>query len=199
MTGFAHSPTTNKNVNEAANDSAQVSGQERKMPRALRTNRIAGFGGFRPLARLEKNKQGIFLHNYFKVFLKSAISTGKLFILCNTVEIIFFVNIYAKQPEHGRKYRATSNFLQIYFVTLSDYANEVRVILNMAKLETLASPRGPIFAVFTFERRFIFLVSRRNIELKTSKHEFADRSHQNMQGFEGKKLRGTDFRMCARL
>ena len=84
-------------------------------------------------------------------------------------------------------------------MTLSDYANEVRVILKMAKLETLASPRGPIFAVFTFERRFIFLVSRRNIELKTSKHEFADRSHQNMQGFEGKKLRGTDFRMCARL
>ena len=32
MTGFAHSPTTNKNVNEAANDSAQVSGQEGKMP-----------------------------------------------------------------------------------------------------------------------------------------------------------------------
>ena len=101
MTGFAHSQTTNKNVNEAANDSAQVSGQEGKMPPALRTNRIAGFGGFRLLASLEKNKQGIFLHNYFKVFFKSTILTGKLFTLCNTVEIIFFFNIYAKQPEHG--------------------------------------------------------------------------------------------------
>ena len=31
------------------------------------------------------------------------------------------------------------------------------------------------------------------MELKTSKHEFTDISHQNKQGFEGKKLRGTDF------
>ena len=33
-----------------------VSGQDRKMPPALGTNQIAGFGGFRPLASLEKNK-----------------------------------------------------------------------------------------------------------------------------------------------
>ena len=79
MTGFAHSQATNKNVNEAANDSAWVSGQEDKMPPALGTNRIAGFGGFRPLASLGKNK--------------SVILPGKLFILCNTVEIIFFFNI----------------------------------------------------------------------------------------------------------
>ena len=52
-----------------------------------------------------------------------------------------------------------------------------------------ALPRDPRF---TFERRFIFLVSRQNIDLKTSKHEFIDRTHQNKQGFEGKKLRGTD-------
>ena len=38
-----------------------------------------------------------------------------------------------------------------------------------------------------------FSVSRRNIQLKTSKHEFTDISHQNKQGFEGKKLSGTDF------
>ena len=50
MTVSAHSQTTNKLVNEAANDFAQVSGQE--IPPALGTNQIAGFGGFRPLARL---------------------------------------------------------------------------------------------------------------------------------------------------
>ena len=55
MTVSAHSQTTNKLVNEAANDSARVSGQDHKIPPALGTNQIAGFGGFRPLARLEKN------------------------------------------------------------------------------------------------------------------------------------------------
>ena len=42
-------------MNEAANDSAGVSGQDRKIPPALGTNQIAGFGGFSPLASLEKN------------------------------------------------------------------------------------------------------------------------------------------------
>ena len=63
MTVFAHSQTTKKLENEAANDSTWVSGQDHKIPPALGTNHIAGFGGFRPLASLEKNKQGIFLHN----------------------------------------------------------------------------------------------------------------------------------------
>ena len=54
MTVFAHSQTTNKLVN--ANDSSQVSGQDRKIPPALGTNQIAGFGGFRSLASLEKIK-----------------------------------------------------------------------------------------------------------------------------------------------
>ena len=53
MMVFAHSQTTNKLVNEAANDSARVSGQDRKIPPALGTNQIAGFGGFCPLASLE--------------------------------------------------------------------------------------------------------------------------------------------------
>ena len=44
-------------MNEAANDSDRVSGQDRKKPPALGTNQIAGFGGFRPLASLEKNKK----------------------------------------------------------------------------------------------------------------------------------------------
>ena len=55
VTVFAHSHSTNKLVNEAANDSARVSGQDRKIPPALGTNQIAGFGGFRPLTSLEKN------------------------------------------------------------------------------------------------------------------------------------------------
>ena len=54
ITGFSHSQTTNKLVNETANDSARVSGQDRKKPPALGTNQIAGFGGFRPLASLKK-------------------------------------------------------------------------------------------------------------------------------------------------
>ena len=46
-----------KLVNEAANDSTRVSGQDRKKkPPALGTNQIAGFRGFRPLASVEKIK-----------------------------------------------------------------------------------------------------------------------------------------------
>ena len=44
-------------MNVAANDSARVSGQDRKIPPALGTNQIAGFGGFLPLTSLEKKKQ----------------------------------------------------------------------------------------------------------------------------------------------
>ena len=61
MTVFAHTQTTNKLVNEAANDSARVSGQDRKIPPSLATNQTAGFGGFRPLASLEKIKWNISL------------------------------------------------------------------------------------------------------------------------------------------
>ena len=43
-------------MNKAANDSARVSGQDRKKLPALGTNQIARFRGFRPLASLEKNK-----------------------------------------------------------------------------------------------------------------------------------------------
>ena len=42
-------------MNEAANDSAQISGQDRKKLPALGTNQIERFGGFRPVASLEKN------------------------------------------------------------------------------------------------------------------------------------------------
>ena len=40
-------------MNEAANDSGRVGGQDREKPPALGTYQIAGFGGFRPLASLE--------------------------------------------------------------------------------------------------------------------------------------------------
>ena len=63
-------------------------------------------------------------------------------------------------------------------------------LISIAKLATLASPLLPDKY---FRKTFYFLVSRRNIELKTSKNEFTDRSHQNKQGFEDKKLSGTDF------
>ena len=52
---FCSITTTNKLVNEAPNDSAQVSGQDRKKLPTLGTNQIAGFGGFRLLASLGKN------------------------------------------------------------------------------------------------------------------------------------------------
>ena len=50
ITGFAHSQTTKKLVNKAANDSPRVSRQDRKHMPALGTDQIAGFGGFRRLA-----------------------------------------------------------------------------------------------------------------------------------------------------
>ena len=56
MTVFAHLQTTNKLVNDTAYDSVRVSRQDRKIPPTLGTSQIAGFGEFRPLASLEKNK-----------------------------------------------------------------------------------------------------------------------------------------------
>ena len=55
ITSFAHSQATNKLVNEAANDSTRVSGQDRKKLPTLGTNQIAGLGGFRLVASLGKN------------------------------------------------------------------------------------------------------------------------------------------------
>ena len=52
MTVFARSQITNKLVNEAANDSARVSGQDCKILPALGTNQIARFGGFRQICFL---------------------------------------------------------------------------------------------------------------------------------------------------
>ena len=43
------------------------------------------------------------------------------------------------------------------------------------------------------EKTLYFLDFHRNIGLKTRKHEFTDKSHQNKQAFEGKKLSGKEF------
>ena len=48
------------------------------------------------------------------------------------------------------------------------------------------------FAVYV-QKTLYFVVFHRNIGLKTSKHEFTDKSHQNKQGFRGKKLSGKEF------
>ena len=71
ITGFTHSQTTNKLLNKAANDSARVSGQDRKKPPALGTNQIAGFGEFRPLTSLEKNKMEYFSINRGLIYLEA--------------------------------------------------------------------------------------------------------------------------------
>ena len=47
------------------NNTQTSSGQDRKIPPALGTNQIAGFGGFRPLASLEKNR---YIYFYARVF-----------------------------------------------------------------------------------------------------------------------------------
>ena len=74
ITGFAHSQTTNKLVNKAASDSARVSRQDCKKLPALGTNQIEGFGGFCPLASLEKYIKKIITSNklnmgfFFQIF-----------------------------------------------------------------------------------------------------------------------------------
>ena len=106
-------------------------------------------------------------------------------IVCNMVVTKFFFSISEQNnPKIVRKYRAAWNFLQIYFETLSDYAS--RIIIIRIMILYIGVPRGQ---VFTLQRRFVFPGFHQIIELKTSKHEFADIIHQNKQGFDGKKLR----------
>ena len=63
-------------------------------------------------------------------------------------------------------------------------------LISIAKLDTLASLCG---LNIYLQKTIYFLVSQRNIELKTSKHEFTDISDQNKQGFKGKKRSGAEF------
>ena len=105
ITGFAHSQTTNKLVNEAANDSARVSGQDRKKPPALGTNQIAGFGGFRQLASLEKNKNCYF-RNRLRHF-KSSKHTYGYKAVC------FYDEKYTKPVQIFKGENAVFKFLEI--------------------------------------------------------------------------------------
>ena len=50
----------------------------------------------------------------------------------------FFSISKPNNPKIVRKYRAAWNFLQIYFVTLSDYANRI-IIISIMKFYTSAS------------------------------------------------------------
>ena len=71
------------------------------------------------------------------------------------------------------------NFLQFFFVTLSDYADRI-IIISIMIFYTLAS--------LVLKRHFFSSGFHRIIELKTSKYEFTDIIHQNKKGFDGKKL-----------
>ena len=62
-------------------------------------------------------------------------------------------------------------------------------LISIVKLETTVIPWPHSY----FRKTLHFLVSWENIELKSSKYEFNDISHQNKQGFEGKKLCRTDL------
>ena len=97
MTVFAHSQTTNKLVNEAANDFARVSGQDRKIPPALGTNQIAEFGWFRPLASLEKKVTYVLkvINCYFAPFSRLNLTlhipdTFLFLYICHQFMLIFF-------------------------------------------------------------------------------------------------------------
>ena len=112
ITGFAHSQTTNKLVNEAGNDSARVSGQDRKKPPALGTNQTAGFGGFCPLAnKIEfvvimlttRSAHCICFYGFKQDQLTSTIVnyiTNYIFLLLKAIYIylylLFFVTIFEK-------------------------------------------------------------------------------------------------------
>ena len=63
-----------------------------------------------------------------------------LSILCINMVVTktFFSISKPNNPKIVRKYRAAWNFLQIYFVTLSDYANRI-IIISIMKFYTSAS------------------------------------------------------------
>ena len=65
ITGFAHSQTTNKLVNEAANDSAPVTGrQDRKKTASCRNQSDCRIWRIPPARKLKKNKLQYHLHTY---------------------------------------------------------------------------------------------------------------------------------------
>ena len=65
-------------------------------------------------------------------------------------------------------------------------------MVMMLKLISIIKFNTSFFAV-NLQKTLYFLVFHQNVELKTSKHEVNDRSHQNKEGFEGKKLSRKEF------
>ena len=91
----------------------------------------------------------------------------------------------AKQnsPQVVRKYRATRNFLQVYFLTLSHHANEIKANLHYETHHFGVTTWVSIYLKKTLY--FWFFIE------KTSKHKsVVESSYQNKQNFEGKKLSG---------
>ena len=66
---FCSFTATNKLVNEAANDSARVSGQDRKKLPPLGTNPIAGFGGFHSARKLREKRKYLLANRIFMLLL----------------------------------------------------------------------------------------------------------------------------------
>ena len=65
-------------------------------------------------------------------------------------------------------------------------------MLMRLKLISIIKFNTSWFAV-NLQKTLYFLVFYRNIGLKTGKHEFTDRIHQNKRGLEGKNLSGKEF------
>ena len=90
------------------------------------------------------------MHNYFKKIFTSVILPEKLSVLCNTVETIFFLQYLSKTAwiSVENKERLT---IFCKFILWSYRIMQMRLeLISIAKLDTLASPRVPIF---TFKRR----------------------------------------------
>ena len=88
-------------------------------------------------------------------------------------------------PQVVRKYRATRNFLQVYFLTLSHHANEIK-----ANLHYETHHFGVTTWVYIYLQKTLYIYGFSSKYRVKNKHEFVDSSHQNKQNFEGKKLSG---------
>ena len=100
----------------------------------------------------------------------------------------------SEQPFYGNYSTSdshTNTVISLTFAYSSIWRRKPWQGLLALALDTWASPCA--VADVDLRETLYFLVSRRNIELKTSKHKFTDIIHQNKKGFKGKKLSGTEF------
>ena len=87
-------------------------------------------------------------------FINNVILPRNLSILCNMVVTSSSIS-KQNNPKIVRKYRATWNFQQIYFETLSDYANRSIIIIIM----TFNTSASLVLKWFTLPRRLFSSVS----------------------------------------